>query len=408
MYCRSPLQQGKRGHVMGANEEERMKPKRLLIIGNGFDLHCGLKSTFENFISKKYGEEDTAENPLWLIDQINEKFKNTGGMAISYYTDIQANIPSLAFENIWVEWLTLLRCYQKSTENWADVESQMTNLLTNKTVEKGLNEDDSIYNGDMRNEPKEVYRFLFLMKGVLGGKNPIEGLRCELTKFETSMMGYLRQQTYENKNYFEGVESLLSKLTKLGIDERNNTNNALPEPYNLLNFNYTNISNALQNGDIGLDSGLYPIAQRNIHGTTEEQAVIGIDSTNVPVNSPAVSFTKTYRLLEKQEIGYAGNVDVILSQQINTIVFYGHSLSNNDFAYFQSIFDFYHLYDSKIVLIFAYSIYNENKKTEIKENLYHNIQELLDRYGRSLGNDTHGRNLMHKLIIENRLLLKDV
>ncbi|MGD8198994.1 AbiH family protein [Lacticaseibacillus paracasei] len=395
---------------MGANEEERMKPKRLLIIGNGFDLHCGLKSTFENFISKKYGEEDTAENPLWEIDQINEKFKNTGGMAISYYNDndIQAVIPHLGFENIWVEWLTLLRCYQKSIENWADVESQMTKLLTNSTVEKGLNEDDSIYHGDMRNEPDEVYRFLFLMKGVLGYKNPIEGLRCELTKFETSMMEYLRQQTYENKNYFEGVESLLSKLTKLGIDERNNTNNALPEPYNLLNFNYTNISNALQNGDIGLDSGLHPIAQRNIHGTTEEQAVIGIDSTNVPVNSPAVSFTKTYRLLEKQEIGYAGNVDVILSQQINTIVFYGHSLSNNDFAYFQSIFDFYHLYDSKIVLIFAYSIYNENKKMEIKENLYHNIQELLDRYGRSLGNDTHGRNLMHKLIIENRLFLKDV
>lgn len=395
--------------TMSSQEKTDIEPKRLLIIGNGFDLHCGLHSSFREFISAQYGEH-TESDPMILISQENEKIKEmmSTRTSINAIKDLSHWIPIVAHENLWVAWLTFLRCCQETTKNWADVESQMTTLLTNHTVEKVLKQNEDVFEHDLKSESDSVFFFLVLLKGIFGNTNYISGLKKELTKLETSMMVYMNKQVHDNQPYFTHVEESIKQLTKLGIEGERKTEGAQPEPFNLLNFNYTNIESSLQDGDIGLKSGLHPIIQRNIHGTTKEHAVIGIDSTNVPVDSATVLFTKTYRLLEKQEIGYSGKEDFILSPEINTIVFYGHSLSNNDFAYFQSIFDFYHLYDSKIVLIFAYSVYNINIETDIKKSLYHNIQELLYRYGRSLGNDTHGRNLMHKLIIENRLLLKKV
>lgn len=394
---------------MCAKGESPVEPKRLLIIGNGFDLNCGLKSTFEDFISKTYGDNTEPSYPLDSIDQANYRFKEKVlRTPIREKRDIHNWIPILARKNMWAEWLTFLRCCQKSTNNWADVESQMTILLTNKTVERALKQDNNVFNSDMSGDPDEVYYFLVLMLEVWGDTNLIDHLRSELLNFENAIMEYMRQQMRDNQHYFTKVDQLLSELTKLGIKGDQGTKNAFPEAFNLLNFNYTNVSTALCNGAVGMDSGLYPIVQRNIHGTTEEHAVIGIDATDVQVDSPIVLFTKTYRLLEKQEIGYEGKTNAVLSPEIHTIVFYGHSLSNNDFAYFQSIFDVYHVYDSKVLLIFAYCIYDQTEEMHIKERLYHAIQKLLDRYGRSLGNENHRQNLMHRLIIENRLLLKRV
>lgn len=395
--------------TMSSQEKTDIEPKRLLIIGNGFDLHCGLHSSFRDFISAKYGEQ-TESNPMMVISQKNEKIKEMmrSRTSINAIKHLSNWIPIVAHENLWTAWLTFLRCCQGTTKNWADVESQMTTLLTNHTVEKVLKQNENVFEDDLKSESDSVFFFLVLLKGIFGNANYISGLKNELTKFEASMMVYMNQQVHENQPYFTHVKESIEQLTKLGIEGERNTEATRPEPFNLLNFNYTNIESSLQDGDIGIKSGLHPIIQRNIHGTTVEHAVIGIDATDVHVDSPIVLFTKTYRLLEKQEIGYEGKTNAVLSPEIHTIVFYGHSLSNNDFAYFQSIFDVYHVYDSKVLLIFAYSIYDQTEEMHIKERLYHAIQKLLDRYGRSLGNENHRQNLMHRLIIENRLLLKRV
>ena len=50
-------------------------------------------------------------------------------------------------------------------------------------------------------------------------------------------------------------------------------------------------------------------------------------------------------------------IGALLPQTVKTIVFYGHSFAPADYSYFQSIFDYYNIYDNDITLVFYYSIY---------------------------------------------------
>lgn len=82
------------------------------------------------------------------------------------------------------------------------------------------------------------------------------------------------------------------------------------------------------------------------------------------------------------------------------IKFYGHSLSEADYSYFQSIFDYYDLYgNNNVSLIFYYS--NEFEQND-------EIYRLINSYGRTLMNQEQGKNLIHKLLLENRLKIVEV
>ena len=59
-------------------------------------------------------------------------------------------------------------------------------------------------------------------------------------------------------------------------------------------------------------------------------------------------------------------------------------------------------------LIFYYSIYNDGKdeatrRARIKEGMCNRVSRLLMRYGQTFDNEGHGKNLMHKLLLEGRL-----
>ena len=69
--------------------------------------------------------------------------------------------------------------------------------------------------------------------------------------------------------------------------------------------------------------------------------------------------------------------------------------SEADYSYFQSIFDYYNLYsNSNISLNFYYSEGYEQTDA---------IYRLINIYGKSLSNKEQGKNLIHKLLLENRL-----
>lgn len=78
---------------------------------------------------------------------------------------------------------------------------------------------------------------------------------------------------------------------------------------------------------------------------------------------------------------------------------FGHSLAKADYAYFQAIFDIVDIYTGPVELVFFYKSYCETAR----EELLLNISRLLDSYGASMDNRDHGKNLMHRLILEGRL-----
>lgn len=172
---------------------------------------------------------------------------------------------------------------------------------------------------------------------------------------------------------------------------------------NILSFNYTAIFDIL-----GVES---PCAYNNVHGKlcnkqcsedcVSSSVIFGIDDTLIQsreANSMLRLFSKTYRKMSDTSTPIS-----ILPEndgQPIEIKFYGHSLSEADYSYFQSIFDFYNLYDNNNVsLLFYYS-----KGYEQNDVIY----RLINSYGKTLENKDRGKNLIHKLLLENRLKIVEV
>lgn len=89
------------------------------------------------------------------------------------------------------------------------------------------------------------------------------------------------------------------------------------------------------------------------------------------------------------------------------LIFYGHSLSEADYSYFQSLFDLYDIYNQAF-LIFKYSVYDKEKAYEIKKVVFHSITKLIKKYGDTMTNKDHGKNLLHKILLEGRLKIEEI
>lgn len=77
---------------------------------------------------------------------------------------------------------------------------------------------------------------------------------------------------------------------------------------------------------------------------------------------------------------------------IEAIKFYGHSLAEADYSYFQHLFDYYDLYNNNsLKLEFYYSVYEGVDPEKLKQEQLVSILRLLDKYGETLDNKFHGK-----------------
>lgn len=98
----------------------------------------------------------------------------------------------------------------------------------------------------------------------------------------------------------------------------------------------------------------------------------------------------------------------MLEDDINEIIFYGHSLGESDYSYFQSIFDHYNLYNSDLSLKFGFSFHGGHSLDDSIEKQSNRVSKLINKYGETLDNKDHAKNLLHKLLIENRLSIFEI
>ena len=152
-----------------------------------------------------------------------------------------------------------------------------------------------------------------------------------------------------------------------------------------------------------------------MHGNLSDGIIFGIDGTKCADNPLAFPFSKTYRVMTAgtdfgEGIVHTSNGSP-LSMETSIVRFYGHSLGEADYAYFQAIFDSVNLYASDTKLVFYYKPHHKptgNESDSALEQRARNsmaikVARLLSEYGNTLDNEDHGRNLMHKLMIEGRL-----
>ena len=176
------------------------------------------------------------------------------------------------------------------------------------------------------------------------------------------------------------------------------------KPKKIINFNYTTVIKNEINKFKNIQK--YPTAVNirsieeviNIHGDYKNP-IFGIDNQNVDESMNI--FTKTYRILSSDTIE---SFTLPSNKLLETIYFFGHSLSEADYSYFQSMFDYYSIYDSKIRLIFLYS-YHDGKEKSRQES---RVVKLINDYGKTLENKDKGKNLLHKLLLENRIKIYEI
>lgn len=417
-----------------------MRTSQLLIIGNGFDLHCGLKSTYKDFF-KNAILNTTTEN--FILKQLKPGVKGFWeSLLLEYYKN-----------------------YNDLNYNWCDIETIIKNTLlliggNNKSFAfkalESSRKGKDFYTATLNiNDPIEkfLYTHCILIFNDILVKRPyclndsaysllINRILHELHKFESRFCKYIKDNIINpnndkefNEQYIVNAMNLLMALTGFtntqyeSIDdiidrqEEEHMEQLMPQMYqsawrdknvlsqefdnlhsiNILSFNYTALFDVLKVKS--------PCFYNNVHGKlclnecTENcsscNIIFGIDDKIIQSqdeNFELHEFSKTYRKMlnaNKQT-----NILPAKDNQFVEIKFYGHSLSEADYSYFQSIFDYYNIYEnSKISLIFYYS-----KGFEQTEKVY----RLINTYGKTLANKDQGKNLTHKLLLENRLKIVEI
>ena len=78
--------------------------------------------------------------------------------------------------------------------------------------------------------------------------------------------------------------------------------------------------------------------------------------------------------------------EILLPKMKYMKLLFGHSLSELDYSYFQTIFDHYDLYASNISLTFYYKVYEGMTQEAMELDLADKISKLLHNYSDSIDN----------------------
>lgn len=390
---------------------------QLLVIGNGFDIACGLRSRFSQFFEGRVAKLEEAKELEG--DQLLLFCRSNGLTSWDMILAERRTIPGGCMEANWCDIESAIARVVRDIVFDSDVEFEPNfDLITSSSISNYLEDpngdahikrkwdDSNLYADWLVEEHDEasvrIGRYLKAKysldewnRGLVLG-----ALLMELHALETSFREYLSSALEEDNDYEEKAAELLEKLISYGLlrssDKQNETT--------ILDFNYTrpHVPHSVRSEVADFI---------NVHGTLEGEIVFGIDGTDCMDDPALIEFTKTYRLLGlkstqlHQPVAFKNNLLIgDGGRKTVAIKFYGHSLAEADYSYFQSIFDMVSLYDSKVRLYFFFS----NHRGGVEEEMFMRITRLLNSYGETMENKDHGKNLMHKLLLEGRLAVVEI
>lgn len=352
----------------------------LLVLGNGFDLACGEKTSIFDFVNSILGNPNNA----WSHYKLNF---------------IVSLIWFMADETGGDRWKDFLNLNNAEFNDWMDFEKIIYHLvLDEKTYDliKDIYNNPSKYKQNTDKGAAYVLAQYFLNfrswhKDFFSSSDSyLDFLENAIAEFEHQLLHYLISVDRDLKIYAH-KELLLRKL-RSGYDRTS-----------VMDFNYTHIPS---------DIIYHPVF--HIHGITDVKCLVGIDPYYKKPGSNdlyktlggKIRFTKVYKRLKyssKEELQ-----QFVLRKNINRITFFGHSLGEQDYSYFQSVFDYINLYESVVVLIFCYTEYDKEAPIKEIDRLTQRVFKLINRYGETLTNKDHGNNLLNKLLLEGRLVFREL
>lgn len=376
-----------------------------LVIGNGYDLHCGLKSSYADFFMRDADKNNYFNK--WL-DEFKEKISLNAFTTEQSKEDVWVEFKSIDELNIW----DLFFYIETKTTNqnnkeawlWCDIETVMYNSLKSydsRECNTNLFRWEHVYKAITKKMPKE-FKFwkIYVMAKVILEKRNMEKFKNidefyyyildELNQFEKEFGMFIDKKRYLYSNFLLKIpDTDFEKRSKMTLQELCNVDNLV----SIDSFNYDDI------GDENLNKILH-----NINGNLENP-IFGIDSNLCRASDPRFIFTKTNRRMELEMIDFECQKDIAF----DNVIVYGHSLSSNDYSYFFPLLDKLEMTNflSNKKIIFGFSVYDMEKETEIKRKNRLNIQKLFEAYANYKGLKDVNR-LLDSLTTQNRVLTYEI
>ena len=382
---------------------------QLIIVGNGFDIECGLKSQFSDFFAPRFENIDNITDyseTAWC-----ESVKEAG---LTVWDFILRRNPNSNWFDV-----------EEAIKRWVQTPGEVIPANVHRTSAAAAvhrypyAHDPFVLNGNRLpgEERENTYVYNNIARRIwmlidhadadsFSEKELFPILRSELELLENSFEEYLRKEQSSNPDYQSNSRKLFNRIAC----------DLLPDlihsviDTSVLTFNYTNPFT-----DRLVGPGLDDTNVVNIHGHLNGETIFGIDGANCMDDDNALPFTKTYRVAMagnqvRHSLFHSGSKGDGI--QTDFVKFYGHSLGEPDYSYFQSIFDGINLYGGRTRLVFYYRpwIVDGRPVPEdvVRTDSIRKVANLLSAYGKTLDNKDHGKNLMHKLMLEGRLQVKRI
>lgn len=307
-------------------------PKRVLVLGNGFDLAVGRRTSYKNFYESEYCPKNY---PAPLIDFLNQKLGDKlDGVR---WLDLETKLQDYAIESEKPDCLTqddvfILNFYIERTTYGHPREYEQYKSTIKKLKEKGYLQyhHNSYYVVPYKDDIK-----LSLM----------DREKKALNLIEKGLMDYLKAMGSVSSNHF------IVHTLKNFLDD--------PVNSNVYSFNYTPIGDLLTD-NVELAT-MYDDSIHYVHGSLKEgHVIVGAkdgcyDDYDFVQKSFDSKFNPPPLLMDMMEA--------------DEVVIFGHSLGDCDSQYFKPFFQqMIKSFDNKEKKIVIYT-YDENSKIDIKRNL---------------------------------------
>ncbi|MBC1391428.1 hypothetical protein HB795_13825 [Listeria welshimeri] len=405
-----------------SDNEGTKKETGLIVIGNGLDINSKLPSKFIQYYETRCSDLglliDKQSYNLEDAKAIQVNIMQPDGEGVHGIRDIVSICAEGELRKSITFWDLVLIFSDKITgdENWCNIERMIFDVIKDLKRFLGKTFEQTIYELGYSLTPisSDPYTVSLLQLIEIFDDNYkkyiwflayIEKLResesyhkditlerfllLELNKYEHDFMEYINKTTSANEEYLNKRRTSIQQMLE---DNPNLTN------INIMNFNFTcDIFESLTEDQIKLGTEV------NVHGKVNSKVIFGIDTKSLEIAglNSGYDLTKTSRKLAMNK----EKAISVLDKTISTIIFYGHSLSEADYAYFQSLFDYLDIYNNPIKLTFYYTNYlkGEQDLETVRREQTKAVRKLIVEYGSTLDNEAKGKNLLHKLLLEERI-----
>lgn len=337
--------------------------KVLLVVGNGFDLACGLESSFSQYLGSIY-YKDIFENIKKIENKLTEDLKYPSkydGYALYSNYKFDFSMDNITFWDMFFVLSKIEKIY-----GWCDFEKNIKTFIS-----EFLDSNHNIYEDICKNRVKSdtyldnFFKFKFVMYKYIEEKNIKDSVLFEqLKEYEGRFGKYIYSQQNNHFDYNERARFLIEKM----LDSRND------DIVTYINtFNYSDLSFICP--DIW-----------HINGDNQNP-IFGIDLPEVSPVNVKYKYTKTYRRLELsgKDVYYPKN------KKYSKVIVYGHSLNEQDYSYFFSLFNILNLNNERFYnnntgkyIEFVYNKYGGKSSEEVRQEIVSRVLKMFYAYNNEI------------------------